>query len=107
MKPAIEPLPSYGSETILVAEDDGVLRKLFSTVLQAYGYKVILAEDGEDPIRRFMDNNDKIQLVMLDMIMPKKSGKEVYDKNKANKTQYENTILQRLQCGQAATVRTG
>ena len=82
VKTAIEPLPSHGSETILVAEDDGALRKLFSTVLQAYGYKVILAKDGEEAIRRFMDNKDKIQLVMLDMIMPKKSGKEVYDKIK-------------------------
>ena len=62
-----------------MAEDDSALRKLFSTVLQAYGYKVILAEDGEDAIKKFMDNKDKIQLVMLDMIMPRKSGKEAYD----------------------------
>ncbi len=76
---AIEPLPSQGNETILVAEDDSALRELFSTVLQEYGYTVILAEDGEDAIRTFKDNKDKIQLVMLDMIMPKKSGKEAYD----------------------------
>ena len=78
--PAIEPLTSRGNETILVAEDDAALRKLFSTVLQAYGYKVILAKDGEEAISKFMDNKDRIQLVMLDMIMPKKSGKEVYDR---------------------------
>jgi CheY-like chemotaxis protein len=76
---AAEPLPSRGNETILVAEDDSALRKLFSTVLQTHGYKVILAEDGEEAIRKFMDNKDKIQLVMLDMIMPKISGKEAYD----------------------------
>jgi PAS domain S-box-containing protein len=76
---AIEPPPSQGNETVLVAEDDGVLRKLFSTVLQEFGYIVILAEDGEDAINKFMDNKDKIQLAMLDMIMPRKSGKEVYD----------------------------
>ena len=68
-----------GAVTILVAEDDITLRKLFSTVLQTSGYKVILAKDGEDAIRKFTENKDKIQLVMLDMIMPKKSGKEVYD----------------------------
>jgi PAS domain S-box-containing protein len=79
VKAAIEPVPSGGTETILVAEDDRALRKLFSTVLEAYGYKVILAEDGEEAVIQFMDNKDKIQLVMLDMIMPKKSGKEVYD----------------------------
>ncbi len=79
VKTAAEPLPSRGTETILVAEDDAALRKLFSTVLQSYGYNVILAEDGEEAINKFMDNKDKIQLVMLDMIMPRKSGKEAYD----------------------------
>jgi CheY-like chemotaxis protein len=82
VKTGAEPPPSRGTETILVAEDDTALRKLFSIVLQAYGYNVITAEDGEEAIQKFMDNKDKIQLVMLDMIMPKKSGKEVYDKIK-------------------------
>lgn len=66
-----------GTETILVAEDDVSLRKLTRTVLQALGYNVITAEDGEDAITKFMDNKDKIALVVLDMLMPKKSGKEV------------------------------
>ena len=79
IRTAAEPLPSRGNETILLAEDDSALRKLFLTVLQEYGYKVILAVDGEDAIKKFMDNKDKIQLVMLDMIMPRKSGKEAYD----------------------------
>jgi len=79
VKIAIEPLPSQGNETILVAEDDRALRELFSTVLQEYGYNVILAEDGEDAIRNYAENKDTIQLAMLDMIMPKKNGKEAYD----------------------------
>lgn len=82
VKTAIEPLPSRGNETILAAEDDGALRELFSMILQEYGYEVILAKDGEEAIKKFMDNKDKIQLVMLDMIMPKISGKEVYDRIK-------------------------
>ena len=57
-------------------------KRLFSTALQAYGYKVILAEDGEKAIKMFVDNKDKIQLVMLDMIMPKMSGKAAYDRIK-------------------------
>jgi nitrogen-specific signal transduction histidine kinase len=68
-----------GSETILVAEDDASLRVLTITVLESFGYSVITAEDGEDAIKKFMENSDKIQLVILDMIMPKKSGKEAYD----------------------------
>jgi CheY-like chemotaxis protein len=82
VKTAIELHPSLGNETILVAEDDTALRELFSAVLLAYGYKVILAEDGEEAVRKFIENKDKIQLVMLDMIMPKKSGKEAYDRIK-------------------------
>jgi hypothetical protein len=38
--------------------------------------------DGEDAINRFMENKDKIQLLMLDVIMPKKSGKDAYEKIK-------------------------
>jgi PAS domain S-box-containing protein len=65
-----------GNETVLVAEDDASLRKLTRIVLESYGYSVITAEDGEDAITKFMENTDKIQLAILDMIMPKKSGKE-------------------------------
>lgn len=68
--------------TLLMAEDDASLRKLKRTVLEAYGYSVITAEDGDDAITKFKENMDKIQLVMLDMIMPKKSGKEVYEEIK-------------------------
>ena len=66
-----------GNETILVAEDDASLRKLTRIVLESFGYTVITAEDGEDAITKFMENREKISLVLLDMIMPKKNGKEV------------------------------
>jgi PAS domain S-box-containing protein len=68
-----------GSETILVAEDDEVLRNLTSTVLRDVGYTVIEARDGEDAIRKFAENKDRIRLALLDGIMPKMSGKEVYE----------------------------
>jgi polar amino acid transport system substrate-binding protein len=79
VKPAVEPRYKHGTETILAAEDDERLRKLYETVLTHCGYKVILAEDGADAIRKFIDNGERVQLVLLDMIMPKKSGKEAYD----------------------------
>lgn len=71
--------PKGGTETILVAEDDTSLRSLTRLVLESSGYKVITAEDGEDALTRFMENKDRIALVVLDMIMPKKSGKEAYE----------------------------
>ena len=66
-----------GNETVLVAEDDASLRKLSRIVLESFGYSVITAEDGEDAITKFMENRERIDLAMLDMIMPKKNGKEV------------------------------
>ncbi|HMK55788.1 MAG TPA: PAS domain S-box protein [Dissulfurispiraceae bacterium] len=70
--------PKGGSETILVAEDDAKLRKLYYTILSKYGYNVILAGNGDDAIMQFIENKDKIKLIVLDMIMPKKSGREAY-----------------------------
>ncbi len=67
----------HGNETVLVAEDDASLRKLATRVLESFGYSVITAVDGEDAIAKFMENRKRISIVMLDMIMPKKNGKEV------------------------------
>ncbi len=71
--------PARGTETILLAEDDEILRKLAKSVLQEFGYEVIVAVDGEDAIGKFMENRDRIDLLLTDLIMPKKNGKEVYD----------------------------
>jgi nitrogen-specific signal transduction histidine kinase/ActR/RegA family two-component response regulator len=67
-----------GSETILVAEDDAALRKLITTVLSHHGYTVITAADGEEAVTSFINCSDCIDLVLLDGIMPRKNGKEVY-----------------------------
>lgn len=68
-----------GSETILVAEDDEVLRSLNSTVLRRVGYTVIEASDGDEAVRKFAENRERISLALLDGIMPKKSGQEAYE----------------------------
>ncbi|HBR22369.1 MAG TPA: hypothetical protein DD713_07390 [Nitrospiraceae bacterium] len=70
--------PEGGTETVLVAEDDQAVRKLTRDMLERFGYKVIVAEDGEDAVEKFMENKGDIQLFFLDVIMPKKNGKEVY-----------------------------
>jgi signal transduction histidine kinase/DNA-binding NtrC family response regulator len=71
--------PATGKETVLVAEDDASLRKLFRSILQRAGYTVIEAVDGEDAILKFMENKERINLLLFDIIMPKMSGKEAYD----------------------------
>ena len=72
-------LPDRGAEIILLAEDDVMLRKLAESVLKEYGYDVIAAVDGEDAVKKFMENKDSIRLLIFDLIMPKMSGKEAYD----------------------------
>ena len=71
-----------GTETVLIAEDDVEVRKLATKVLLGAGYKVLEAKDGEDAIKVFTENKEKIQLLILDVIMPKKNGKDVYDEIK-------------------------
>jgi PAS domain S-box-containing protein len=81
----VEAVPESGTETILVAEDDEKLRKLSQIVLTQNGYRVILANDGEEAISKFNENKESIHLVLLDMVMPKKNGKEVYEQMRRTK----------------------
>jgi two-component system, cell cycle sensor histidine kinase and response regulator CckA len=71
-----------GTETILLAEDDELLRNLTKSVLEDFGYTVIVAVDGEEAVKKYTENKGKIQLLLFDLIMPKKTGKEAYDEIK-------------------------
>ncbi|MBI5453405.1 MAG: GAF domain-containing protein, partial [Deltaproteobacteria bacterium] len=68
-----------GTETVLLAEDEEDVRNITKTMLQEFGYRVITAVDGEDAIARFMENKDSIALLILDIVMPKKAGNEVFE----------------------------
>jgi PAS domain S-box-containing protein len=68
-----------GNELILVAEDEPAVRDLVEGILLRFGYRVLLACDGEDAVAKFEQHRDEISLVLLDMIMPKMSGKAAYD----------------------------
>jgi CheY-like chemotaxis protein len=71
--------PAGGTETVLLAEDDPSLRKLTVYILEQAGYTVITANDGEEAVTKFRENKERIQLLLFDMIMPKKGGKEAFD----------------------------
>jgi PAS domain S-box-containing protein len=72
-----------GTETILFAEDDQNVRNLVIGYLRSSGYHVIDAADGQEAIDQFAKHEKEIDLLLLDVIMPKKSGKAVYDFVKA------------------------
>jgi len=69
-----------GSETVLVAEDHEGLRELIEKVLNAHGYKTIIADNGESAVQLFKENFEKIQIVILDVIMPVLNGPDAYDR---------------------------
>jgi PAS domain S-box-containing protein len=78
IEPTLEKAPN-GKEVILVAEDNIDVRQLTKEVLEGGGYTVLEARDGWDAIEKFSQNKDRINLVILDVVMPKKNGNEAYN----------------------------
>lgn len=68
-----------GSETILLAEDDDMVRNMTQSFLCEHGYTVIEAVDGIDALAKFTEHKDAIDLLLFDLIMPKMNGKEAFD----------------------------
>lgn len=68
-----------GTETILLAEDDVSARNVAKILLEENGYTVLEAEDGEAALALFGENRDRIHLLLADLIMPKKNGRELYE----------------------------
>jgi two-component system, cell cycle sensor histidine kinase and response regulator CckA len=66
-----------GKETVLFADDEELIRDLGRQVMEMHGYTVLLAEDGIRAIDLFRSNRAAIDLVVLDLTMPQRSGMEV------------------------------
>jgi two-component system cell cycle sensor histidine kinase/response regulator CckA len=67
-------LPSGHGELILVVEDEASISKVTSSTLEAYGYKVLTADDGAQAVALYAQNKDKIKVVLMDMMMPVMDG---------------------------------
>jgi two-component system, cell cycle sensor histidine kinase and response regulator CckA len=81
---AVDDLPVRGgTETILLAEDHDGICEMAQSVLKAKGYGVLLAHDGDEAVEVFTTHRDRISLVLLDVIMPRRSGPEVFAAIKA------------------------
>jgi CheY-like chemotaxis protein len=74
--------PSGGTECVLVAEDDHEVRRFITRVLERAGYEVIEALDGEDAVQQYMKKSDAVDLLLFDIIMPKKNGTDAYEEIK-------------------------
>jgi len=73
-----EKAPIGGTETILVTDDEKNIRSVLKRFLTKFGYTVLLAEDGYKAVELYRRNKNRIDLIILDMIMPELSGKKTY-----------------------------
>jgi two-component system cell cycle sensor histidine kinase/response regulator CckA len=80
-QPPVENLS--GSEIVLIVEDDNSLRKLAQKSLQPHGYRVLVAENGEDALRISKEHEGTIDLMITDVVMPKMGGKETAERLQA------------------------
>jgi two-component system, cell cycle sensor histidine kinase and response regulator CckA len=67
-----------GHETILLAEDEEVVRFLMKTVLEKSGYTVIEARNGTEALRTFMEDPKAVDMAVIDVVMPGMNGRQVY-----------------------------
>ena len=73
------PIPG-GSETVLLVEDEAVVRGLACQILEDAGYRVLVAKQGEDAIRLCIEHAQEIHLLLTDVVMPGAGGQEVADR---------------------------
>jgi len=68
-----------GVETILLVEDEEVVREMAMEILQECGYQVLQAEDGPEALRLARQYTGEIHLMLTDVVMPRMSGRELAD----------------------------
>ena len=68
----------HGSESILLVDDEEHVRNVGRAMLESFGYRVYFANNGIEACEIYEEKNDEIELVLLDMVMPKMGGGETY-----------------------------
>ena len=71
-----------GTETILLVDDEKIIRNITEKMLNKLGYQVLTAANGLNAVEIYKNNKDKTDMVILDMIMPEMGGSETYDELK-------------------------
>ncbi|MDP1769108.1 MAG: response regulator [Nitrospirota bacterium] len=71
---------AHGSETVLVVEDEGLVRKLVRTILESRGYAVLDAQSGDEAFQVCRNHQGPIHLLITDVVMPRMNGKEVAER---------------------------
>jgi PAS domain S-box-containing protein len=82
-KPSISPTPiapkkSQGQELILVVDDEELVTQLAKLILERDGYSVLTADSGVEALKIYRERGHEIELIVLDLTMPKMNGRECY-----------------------------
>jgi CheY-like chemotaxis protein len=85
VRPAQAPAGSRRGETILLVEDEDGVRRLSRTVLEAHGYVVLEADNGDAALRVAGTETRPIHLVVTDVVMPGMSGRALWDRLRAQR----------------------
>jgi PAS domain S-box-containing protein len=82
LRAGVEPeeLPRGGDETILVVDDEQYIRRVSEQTLTEFGYRVATARDGVQAVEALRDGEKRIDLVLLDMVMPRRGGPRTLEK---------------------------
>jgi len=75
--------PSRGNETILIVDDEEIVGTVAKEMLEHLGYRVLSARSGKEGLEIFAAHRDEVDLVLLDMVMPKMGGGETFDRLRA------------------------
>lgn len=78
-------------KTVLVVDDEADVRRYLSMALEDAGFKVLMASDGDEALKAMSDHN--VDLVSLDLIMPRKSGVKFYREMHTNKVWSKIPVL--------------
>ncbi|MCK4835476.1 MAG: response regulator, partial [Candidatus Aminicenantes bacterium] len=70
----------YGTETILLVDDEEIVIEVVGQILESLGYEVLLAHGGQEAIETYWAKKTQIDLVILDLVMPKMSGSVTYER---------------------------
>ena len=76
--PVVRRPSAYGTGTILVVDDEDIIRQLLTEMLQEMGFRILSACDGLEALEIYHANWQAIDLVIMDLIMPRLSGKETF-----------------------------
>ena len=99
----------FGTETVLLVDDQKMVLEVGADMLKAMGYKVLVACSGQEAVELYSSGIDHIELVILDMIMPDMDGRQTYDQLREMNPQVKvllasgysmtNQVNEILECG--------